>query len=465
MDKDAQVRALMEKVRMLEAQLVEANSPKPVPAPVPAPASAPAEAGGLAVSHGGAFVASPPSSPPRRDVDLGPASPMSTPGGASNASHDGDLDASGDGGRGAGAGAGSESDADVERVETAEQEERRIRFQELVLRGVEEEEEARDGGSEGGGGGGGGSAAADGAGVPVPPLPVGVVEDKLMESPLRRSRSLPQVIPSRPMTCDARPMTADEVFIAKVVKNLESLVAGRKPVVLVSTGSYNPIHLQHARMFYLARKYLTERTEMQVVGGVLSPAHDAYVRGQCRRFPAQAIPVRHRVAMAELAVEGSSWLSVRRWEATRRTVMDYRSVLKNVQQLLDASFPSGKAPHVLYLCGADHLLMCGPQTLKEYGCICCSRPGFTEELERAVGKKYRRLVHIVDDDALLTTALDSVSSTKVRKRMMAGSEVRDLVGATVASYLGDFRVGDKVAGRAPWTDDDKEPVTFDVGHP
>lgn len=72
---------------------------------------------------------------------------------------------------------------------------------------------------------------------------------------------------------------------------------------------------------------------MQVVGGVLSPAHDAYVRGQCRRFPAQAIPVRHRVAMAELAVEGSSWLSVRRWEATRRTVMDYRSVLKNVQQV------------------------------------------------------------------------------------------------------------------------------------
>ena len=104
MDKDAQVRALMEKVRMLEAQLVEANSPKPVPAPAPAPAPGPAEAGGLAVSHGGAFVASPPSSPPRRDADLGPASPMSTPGGASNASHDGDLDASGDGGRGAGAG-------------------------------------------------------------------------------------------------------------------------------------------------------------------------------------------------------------------------------------------------------------------------------------------------------------------------------------------------------------------------
>ena len=88
---------------------------------------------------------------------------------------------------------------------------------------------------------------------------------------------------------------------------------------------------------------------MQVVGGVLSPAHDAYVRGQCRRFPAQAIPVRHRVAMAELAVEGSSWLSVRRWEATRRTVMDYRSVLKNVQQVSASAraFASARPSHTI----------------------------------------------------------------------------------------------------------------------
>jgi hypothetical protein len=48
--------------------------------------------------------------------------------------------------------------------------------------------------------------------------------------------------------------------------------------------------------------------------------------------------------------------------------------------------------------------------------------------------------------------------------MIAGGEVRDLVGDTVAAYLGDHRVGDKVGGRAPWTEDDKEPVTFDVGH-
>lgn len=58
----------------------------------------------------------------------------------------------------------------------------------------------------------------------------------------------------RPMTADMPPLTADEIFIAKVTANLGKVVAGRKPIVLVSTGAYNPVHLQHVRMFYLARK-------------------------------------------------------------------------------------------------------------------------------------------------------------------------------------------------------------------
>ena len=74
----------------------------------------------------------------------------------------------------------------------------------------------------------------------------------------------------------------------------------------------------------------------------------------------------------------------------------------------------------------------------------------------------RGQVHIVDDDALLTTALDSVSSTKVRKRMIAGMETRDLVGDAVALYLTEHKIPDKVSGKLPWADDDKEPVTFDV---
>ena len=71
-------------------------------------------------------------------------------------------------------------------------------------------------------------------------------------------------------------------------------------------------------------------------------------------------------------------------------------------------------------------------------------------------------VHIVDDDALLTTSLDSVSSTKVRKRMAAGQDAADMVGEHVAKYILENRLHEKVSGAVPWTEADKEPLTHDV---
>ncbi len=71
-------------------------------------------------------------------------------------------------------------------------------------------------------------------------------------------------------------------------------------------------------------------------------------------------------------------------------------------------------------------------------------------------------VHIVDDDALLTTSLDSVSSTKVRKRMAAGVDTADMVGEQVARYIMEHKLNEKVGGALPWTEADKEPLTHDV---
>jgi nicotinic acid mononucleotide adenylyltransferase len=268
-------------------------------------------------------------------------------------------------------------------------------------------------------------------------------------------------------------------------------------------------------------------------------------------FPSQAVPIRHRAAMCEIAVSGSSWLAVGRWEATRRRVMPYNSVLQHVQQLLNnafggaakplvdavaddmladlaghpgvplgtspppthrdrGSFPASRAgaaagggvssrarsgfpspqhgaasvgsggammslssspqgktpshlvPRVMYLCGADHLLQAGPQTLRTFGCICCARPGFTDELRSVVGRRYRRLVHVVDDNALLPTSLDSLSSTKVRRRMMAGKEVNSLVGEAVGRYIRATGIANKVSGQDAWTETDKEGITYNA---
>ena len=137
----------------------------------------------------------------------------------------------------------------------------------------------------------------------------------------------------RPATPEDTGTTAEHQFIIKVRRNLEGLQPGRKPAVLVCTGSFNPVHLQHARIFYIARQYLQQKLGYQVVGGLMAPNHDSAVRQERRMQPSQIMPAHLRVAMCELAVARSSWLAVDRWAVTRNLVMDYPSVLRNVQQV------------------------------------------------------------------------------------------------------------------------------------
>jgi len=40
----------------------------------------------------------------------------------------------------------------------------------------------------------------------------------------------------------------------KIDRNLAMLAPGRRPLVLLCNGAFNPIHRQHARIFYLARE-------------------------------------------------------------------------------------------------------------------------------------------------------------------------------------------------------------------
>lgn len=48
-------------------------------------------------------------------------------------------------------------------------------------------------------------------------------------------------------------------------------------IVLLACGSFNPPHYLHARIFEVARNYLTKRNrETQVVHGWISPVSDGY---------------------------------------------------------------------------------------------------------------------------------------------------------------------------------------------
>uniref|UniRef100_A0A4W3JLQ8 Nicotinamide/nicotinic acid mononucleotide adenylyltransferase 3 n=1 Tax=Callorhinchus milii TaxID=7868 RepID=A0A4W3JLQ8_CALMI len=84
-------------------------------------------------------------------------------------------------------------------------------------------------------------------------------------------------------------------------------MVSKVPVVLLACGSFNPITNIHLRIFELARDHLHQTGLFKVIKGIISPVHDKYgKRGLVRGD--------HRIAMVQLAVRSSDWITEDAWE-------------------------------------------------------------------------------------------------------------------------------------------------------
>jgi nicotinic acid mononucleotide adenylyltransferase len=231
----------------------------------------------------------------------------------------------------------------------------------------------------------------------------------------------------------------------------------KKSVVLVSCGAYNPVHLMQIREFYIARQFFAGLAEYRVVGGLMSPCHDTHVRVKTRITPKQMITRRHRLELCREAVRGSSWIDVDRWDITRRRVMDYLSVMEHAQEICEKQFP-GREFRLVYVCRGSHLLTLSPKAMRERGfaCIAICRPGDTDELMRQIPTSWTGVAHVVEDSAILRREMESASEVTVRQALIARQDVAQCVGNKVARYMQRNKIADKIAGRLPWTAEDKE---------
>ncbi|KAJ8453683.1 hypothetical protein ONZ51_g13462 [Trametes cubensis] len=59
--------------------------------------------------------------------------------------------------------------------------------------------------------------------------------------------------------------------LARVLRNPE-----KQPLVLVACGSFSPVTYLHLRMFEMAKDYVRQNTDFEIVGGYLSPVSDQY---------------------------------------------------------------------------------------------------------------------------------------------------------------------------------------------
>ncbi|KIK67515.1 hypothetical protein GYMLUDRAFT_37665 [Collybiopsis luxurians FD-317 M1] len=213
------------------------------------------------------------------------------------------------------------------------------------------------------------------------------------------------------------------------------------PIVLVACGSFSPVTYLHLRMFEMAKDYVRQNTNFEVVGGYLSPVSDQYKK-------AGLLSAKHRVQMCNIAADdiSSPWLMVDPWEAFQsyqRTavVLDhFEHELNVVLGGVQTEDGEHRNVHVMLLAGSDLIsTMSEPgvwshedldHILGRYGCFIIERAGTDVDQATDSLARWKHNIHIISQ-----LIQNDVSSTKVRLFLRRGLSVRYLLPSRVVDYI------------------------------
>lgn len=190
--------------------------------------------------------------------------------------------------------------------------------------------------------------------------------------------------------------------LEKIARNLAHPSRGRQ-CVLLTTGALNPVHLGHVAMFDRARDCLESEHGFDVVGGFLSPSHDAYLSGKSGDLA--FFPASQRLAMCVAATKDHPWLAVTSWESSASgSWPDFPEVTATLEDVLAERFPDAQI-QVIYLCGQDHFGYAVTSRLP--GVAVVSRAGKSEQTDSA------RNIYAVPADG----PFSQLSATRVREAL------------------------------------------------
>lgn len=215
----------------------------------------------------------------------------------------------------------------------------------------------------------------------------------------------------------------------------------KKPLVLVSCGSFSPPTNLHLRMFEEAADYCEFETDYEVVGGFFSPVGDAYKK-------AGLAPAHHRINMTRIAVQNSStWIGVDQWEPLHKEylptvkVLDHFNYeLNDVMGGIETESGEKKRIHVALLAGADLIqTMSAPglwapedldRILGHYGAFILERSGTDIDDALLTLQQYRDNIRVIPQ-----LIQNDVSSTKIRLFRKRGKSIRYYIPDQVVDYI------------------------------
>lgn len=198
-------------------------------------------------------------------------------------------------------------------------------------------------------------------------------------------------------------------------------------VVLLITGSMCPVHKMHLNALKIAGDYLEKNYDYHILGGFISPSNDRYILG---KLGDKAIPFVDRVAMCRLAVEELDFkypVVVDGWEGNIPDFYDFNFVRDHLTIAIRDAYPNEKIL-VLYVDGIDHFDRCRVGEWW-YKVATVLRPPY----ETSAVTNLEKHIYVCTDDSGT-----DVSSSEIRKRIMAGESIEDLTFHSVSEYLAKY---------------------------
>ncbi|KAL1495093.1 hypothetical protein ABEB36_010564 [Hypothenemus hampei] len=237
----------------------------------------------------------------------------------------------------------------------------------------------------------------------------------------------------------------------------------RTPVILLASGCFNPLTNMHLRMFEIARDHLHRMGQYDVIGGVISPVHDAYGKKEL-------ISATHRLNMIKLALQDNDWVKLSDWEAKQESWTRTRQILQHHQNVINAYLKSENninvneadlnwmPDNIHKQCGTNRgvvvKLLCGADLLESFG-----TPGLwaDEDIEAIVGEHGLvvitrlnvNLPEFIYNSDILTKYLanimivtefirNEISSTKIRRALRRSESVKYLIPDKVIDYINKY---------------------------
>lgn len=184
----------------------------------------------------------------------------------------------------------------------------------------------------------------------------------------------------------------------------------KKSCVLLTTGSFCPMHFGHRDMLIRAKHHL-EQNGWQVLKAYISPGHDEYIQKKCGD---QWLNIDQRIQLIQEVIAEDNCLAIDPWEGIfNKVAVNFTDVIYRLQlylqKHLDQDIP------VFYVCGSDNARFA--QTFLNKGhCVVVSRPGHQTEF-----KQYRKLaserIKFIEGDVDISSSQLRNNNCYARKRV------------------------------------------------